>query len=79
MRVIHKSSTVIDEPWKDAKRRSAEAEGPLVFFRGIEMALLRAFPLHASIFLTCETIHAALAELREDGDAERRWKETGLT
>jgi hypothetical protein len=63
----------------DCARRSAEAEGPLVFFRGIEMALLRAFPLHASIFLTCETIHSLLAELREDGDAERRWKETGST
>ena len=63
----------------DCARVSAKAEGPLVFFRGMETALLRAFPLHASIFLTCETIHAALAELREDGDAERRWKETGLT
>ena len=61
--------------------RAAERSGggPLVFFRGIEMALLRAFPLHASIFLTCETIHSLLAELREDGDAERRWKETGST
>ena len=61
----------------DCARRSAQAEGPLVFFRGIEMALLRAFPLHASIFLTCETIHAVLAKLREESDAERRWKETG--
>jgi hypothetical protein len=61
----------------DCARRSAKAEGPLVFFRGIEMALLRAFPLHASIFLTCETIHALLAKLREDGDAERQWENTG--
>lgn len=61
----------------DCARRSAQAEGPLVFFRGIEMALLRAFPLHASIFLTCETVHAVLAKLREENDAERRWKETG--
>jgi hypothetical protein len=61
----------------DCARQSVKQDGPLVFFRGIEMALLRAFPLHASIFLTCETIHQALATLREDGDAEQRWKETG--
>ena len=61
----------------DCARQSVKQDGPLVFFRGIEMALLRAFPLHASIFITCETIHQALATLREDGDAEQRWKETG--
>jgi hypothetical protein len=61
----------------DCAVKSAKAEGPLVFFRGIEMALLRAFPLHASIFLTCETIHSALARFREDADAEKRWEETG--
>ena len=61
----------------DCARQSVKIDGPLVFFRGIEMALLRAFPLHASIFLTCETIHQALATLREDGNAEQRWKETG--
>jgi hypothetical protein len=49
----------------------------MVFFRGIEMALLRAFPLHASIFLTCETIHGFLAKLREEQAEEQRWTEKG--
>lgn len=61
----------------DCAVKSARAEGPLVFFRGIEMALLRAFPLHASIFLTCESIHGLLAKFREEEEMERRWKETG--
>ena len=36
-----------------------------------------AFPLHASIFLTCESIHGLLAKFREEEEMERRWKETG--
>jgi solute carrier family 25 carnitine/acylcarnitine transporter 20/29 len=61
----------------DCARKSVKAEGPLVFFRGIEMALLRAFPLHASIFLTCETVHGVLAKIREDQEEEQRWTEKG--
>lgn len=59
----------------DCAMQSLRAEGALVFFRGIETALLRAFPLHASIFLTCETIHAALAWVREEERKERAWSE----
>ena len=61
----------------DCATKSLKAEGPLVFFRGIEMALLRAFPLHASIFLTCETVHKVLAKIREDQEEELRWKAKG--
>ena len=61
----------------DCAMKSLRAEGPGVFVRGIEMALLRAFPLHASIFLTCETVHGFLAKYREEQEAERRWERTG--
>ena len=61
----------------DCAMKSLRAEGPGVFVRGLEMALLRAFPLHASIFLTCETIHGMLAKYREEQEAERRWEQTG--
>ena len=61
----------------DCAVKSLRAEGPLVFFRGIEMALLRAFPLHASIFLTCETVHRVLATIREDQEDERLWEARG--
>jgi hypothetical protein len=30
------------------------------------MALLRAFPLHASIFASCEAVHSVLARIREN-------------
>lgn len=61
----------------DCAAKSLAAEGPLVFFRGIELALLRAFPLHASIFLTCELTHEVLANFREDLEDERRWMKKG--
>ncbi|OUS42316.1 mitochondrial carrier domain-containing protein [Ostreococcus tauri] len=48
----------------DCAVKSVVKEGPLVLFRGLNMALLRAFPLHASIFASCEAVHAMLARAR---------------
>ena len=48
----------------DCAVKSVSAEGPMVLFRGLNMALLRAFPLHASIFASCEAVHSALARIR---------------
>lgn len=48
----------------DCAVRSVAKEGPMVLFRGLNMALLRAFPLHASIFASCEAVHATLARIR---------------
>jgi len=39
----------------DCARRSYQAEGALVFFRGLTPALVRAIPMHGSIFLAYET------------------------
>ena len=49
----------------DCAVRSIASEGPMVLFRGLGMALLRAFPLHASIFASCEAVHATLAHIRK--------------
>ena len=48
----------------DCAVKSVSAEGPMVLFRGLNMALLRAFPLHASIFASCEAVHSVLARIR---------------
>jgi len=48
----------------DCAMKSVASEGPMVLFRGLGMALLRAFPLHASIFASCEAVHATLAHIR---------------
>lgn len=48
----------------DCAIKSVSAEGPMVLFRGLNMALLRAFPLHASIFASCEAVHSVLARIR---------------
>ena len=48
----------------DCAVKSVAAEGPMVLFRGLNMALLRAFPLHASIFASCEAVHSVLARIR---------------
>jgi len=38
----------------DCARRSYQAEGTIVFFRGLSPALIRAIPLHGTIFLAYE-------------------------
>ena len=43
----------------DCAMKSLRAEGPGVFVRGLEMALLRAFPLHA-----CRRFH--ISDMRDD-------------
>lgn len=40
----------------DCIRRLYREEGPRVFFRGLSPALLRAFPLHATIFVVYEHV-----------------------
>jgi solute carrier family 25 (mitochondrial carnitine/acylcarnitine transporter), member 20/29 len=35
--------------------KSYRAEGGMVFFRGLGTAILRAFPLHATVFFVYET------------------------
>jgi len=44
----------------DCARKSYQKEGINVFFRGLPVALVRAFPLHACIFLGYEMTLAAL-------------------
>ena len=52
----------------DCAMKSVSREGPMVLFRGLNMALLRAFPLHASIFASCEAVHSLLAHVRGSRD-----------
>jgi hypothetical protein len=52
----------------DCAMKSVSREGPMVLFRGLNMALLRAFPLHASIFASCEAVHSLLAHIRGSRD-----------
>ena len=47
----------------DCAASSIRAEGPSVMFRGLGIAVVRAFPLHAAIFLTCETVRDVLGKL----------------
>lgn len=57
----------------DCAVKSVSREGPLVLFRGLNMALLRAFPLHATIFASCEAVHSTLARMRgrtDEGDLD---------
>jgi hypothetical protein len=42
---------------------SVRAEGLGVMFRGLGIAVVRAFPLHATIFLTCENVREVLSKL----------------
>jgi hypothetical protein len=50
-----------DGMW-DCAVKSYRAEGIIVFFRGLNIALIRAFPLHATIFLVYETVMQLLAD-----------------
>jgi len=50
----------------DCAMKSVASEGPMVLLRGLGVALLRAFPLHAAIFASCETVHATLAHVRRE-------------
>lgn len=52
----------------DCAKKSYQKEGLPVFFRGLPVALVRAFPLHACIFLGYETTLAALKDQDQEGD-----------
>lgn len=56
---------VYDNAW-DCAKKSYRAEGAQVFVRGLPVALVRAFPLHACIFLGYETTLAALHDEEEE-------------
>jgi len=55
---------VYDNVW-DCAKKSYQQEGIGVFFRGLPVALIRAFPLNACIFLGYETTLAALHQEEE--------------
>lgn len=46
----------------DCAVKSYRAEGMMVFFRGMNIAVIRAFPLHGTIFLVYETVMKLLAD-----------------
>mmetsp|Transcript_6643 Transcript_6643/g.18539 ORF Transcript_6643/g.18539 Transcript_6643/m.18539 type:complete len:383 (+) Transcript_6643:435-1583(+) len=51
----------------DCAVTSVKAEGMEVMSRGLGIACVRAFPLHATIFLTCETARTFLTKLENGG------------
>lgn len=54
-------------------QRSIEIEGRQVLWRGCTIALVRAFPLHGTIFLTCESVKSTLTQLLQpEGITYRR-------
>ena len=46
----------------DCAKKSYKAEGASVFFRGLNIAVIRAFPLHGTIFVVYETVMRLLGE-----------------
>jgi solute carrier family 25 (mitochondrial carnitine/acylcarnitine transporter), member 20/29 len=46
----------------DCAKKSYRAEGIAVFFRGLNIAVIRAFPLHGTIFVVYETVMKLLGD-----------------